>query len=40
VGVLHEVSVGGADETDFGTREFATRDRDGSLITFFRWNEG
>jgi len=38
-GVLHHVSLGGVDETDFGTREFATLDRDGNLLTFFRWNE-
>jgi uncharacterized glyoxalase superfamily protein PhnB len=34
-GVLHEVSRGGVDATDFGTREFATTDRDGNLLTFF-----
>jgi catechol 2,3-dioxygenase-like lactoylglutathione lyase family enzyme len=39
-GVLHQVSLGGVDETDFGTREFATLDRDGNLLTFFRWNDG
>jgi uncharacterized glyoxalase superfamily protein PhnB len=36
-GVLHEVSRGGVDHTDFGTREFATVDLDGNLLTFFRW---
>ena len=35
--VLHPVSKGGADDTDFGTREFATLDRDGNLVTFFEW---
>jgi catechol 2,3-dioxygenase-like lactoylglutathione lyase family enzyme len=35
--VLHPVSRGGVDETDFGTREFATLDQDGNLLTFFRW---
>lgn len=35
--VLHRVSKGGVDETDFGTREFATVDRDGNLVTFFQW---
>jgi catechol 2,3-dioxygenase-like lactoylglutathione lyase family enzyme len=34
--VLHPVSRGGADDTDFGTREFSTLDRDGNLLTFFR----
>ena len=38
--VLHDVSRGGVAETDFGTREFATLDSDGNLLTFFRWNEG
>jgi catechol 2,3-dioxygenase-like lactoylglutathione lyase family enzyme len=36
-GVLHRVSVDGVMETDFGTREFATLDLDGNLLTFFRW---
>ena len=36
-GVLHPVSEGGVDETDFGTREFATLDQDGNLVTFFEW---
>ena len=38
-GVLHDVSRGGVTATDFGTREFATLDSDGNLLTFFRWNE-
>ncbi len=37
--VLHPVSRGGVDDTDFGTREFATLDRDGNLLTFFRWRD-
>jgi len=35
--VLHTVSRDGVTETDFGTREFATLDRDGNLIAFFKW---
>jgi catechol 2,3-dioxygenase-like lactoylglutathione lyase family enzyme len=35
--VLHPVSKDGVDDTDFGTREFATLDRDGNLVTFFQW---
>lgn len=35
--VLHPVSKDGVDDTDFGTREFATLDRDGNLVTFFEW---
>jgi catechol 2,3-dioxygenase-like lactoylglutathione lyase family enzyme len=35
--VLHQVSRQGVDATDFGTREFATLDLDGNLITFYRW---
>jgi len=35
--VLHAVSRGGIDVTDFGTREFATLDLDGNLLSFFRW---
>ncbi len=35
--VLHKVSKKGVDTTDFGTREFATLDCDGNLLTFFRW---
>jgi hypothetical protein len=38
-GVLHDVSRDGVSETDFGTREFATLDTDGNLLTFFRWND-
>ena len=37
--VLHPVSKDGLDDTDFGTREFATLDRDGNLVTFFQWVE-
>jgi catechol 2,3-dioxygenase-like lactoylglutathione lyase family enzyme len=33
--VLHPVSRDGVSETDFGTREFATLDIDGNLLTFF-----
>ena len=33
--VLHPVSRERVDETDFGTREFATLDLDGNLLTFF-----
>lgn len=36
--VLHPVSIDGLQDTDFGTREFATVDVDGNLISFFRWN--
>ncbi len=36
--VLHPVSKGGVDDTDFGTREFATLDLDGNLLTYFRWS--
>ena len=39
-GVLHDVSRAGVTATDFGTREFATLDSDGNLLTFFRWNDG
>jgi catechol 2,3-dioxygenase-like lactoylglutathione lyase family enzyme len=35
--VLHPVSKDGLDDTDFGTREFATLDLDGNLLTFFTW---
>jgi catechol 2,3-dioxygenase-like lactoylglutathione lyase family enzyme len=35
--VLHPVSRDGVDDTDFGTREFATLDPDGNLLTFFLW---
>ncbi len=37
--MLHPVSRDGVDNTDFGTREFATLDRDGNLVTFFTWVE-
>ena len=33
--VLHPASAGGVSATDFGTREFATLDGDGNLVTFF-----
>jgi catechol 2,3-dioxygenase-like lactoylglutathione lyase family enzyme len=35
-GVLHPVSVGGPDDTAWGTREFAALDADGNLVTFFQ----
>jgi uncharacterized glyoxalase superfamily protein PhnB len=34
-GVLHEVARDGVSTTDFGTREFATVDLDGNLLTFY-----
>jgi catechol 2,3-dioxygenase-like lactoylglutathione lyase family enzyme len=34
--VLHPVSRAGVDDTEFGTREFATLDPDGNLVTFFQ----
>ena len=37
---LHPVSRDGVDDTDFGTREFATLDCDGNLLSFFRWVAG
>jgi catechol 2,3-dioxygenase-like lactoylglutathione lyase family enzyme len=37
--VLHPVSRDGVSSTDFGTREFATLDLDGNLLTFFHWVE-
>jgi catechol 2,3-dioxygenase-like lactoylglutathione lyase family enzyme len=37
--VLHPVSKDGVTNTDFGTREFATLDVDGNLLTFFRWRQ-
>ena len=37
--VLHPVSKGGVGATDFGTREFATLDLDGNLLSFFHWEE-
>jgi catechol 2,3-dioxygenase-like lactoylglutathione lyase family enzyme len=36
--MLHPVSRDGVVDTDFGTREFATLDLDGNLLTFFRWS--
>ena len=33
-GVLHRVSRGGVEDTDFGTREFSVLDQDGNLIGF------
>ena len=36
-GVLHPVSRGGVDDTDFGTREFSVLDADGNLIGFHVW---
>ena len=38
--VLHPVSKDGVSTTDFGTREFATLDGDGNLVTFFEWVSG
>jgi catechol 2,3-dioxygenase-like lactoylglutathione lyase family enzyme len=35
--VFHPVSRDSVQDTDFGTREFATLDPDGNLITFFVW---
>jgi catechol 2,3-dioxygenase-like lactoylglutathione lyase family enzyme len=35
--VLHPISRGGVSDTDFGSREFATLDQDGNLISFFEW---
>ncbi len=35
--ILHPVSREGVTTTDFGTREFATLDLDGNLLSFFRW---
>jgi catechol 2,3-dioxygenase-like lactoylglutathione lyase family enzyme/ketosteroid isomerase-like protein len=37
--VLHPVSKGGVEDTDFGSREFATLDLDGNLLTFFKWRD-
>jgi catechol 2,3-dioxygenase-like lactoylglutathione lyase family enzyme len=36
--VLHPASRDRVEDTDFGTREFATLDLDGNLLTFFRWS--
>ena len=38
-GVLHPTVRGGVATTDFGTREFATLDADGNLLTFFHWED-
>ena len=38
-GVLHPTMRAGVAETDFGTREFATVDLDGNLLTFFHWED-
>ena len=35
-GVLHPTVKDGVATTNFGTREFATLDQDGNLLTFFR----
>jgi catechol 2,3-dioxygenase-like lactoylglutathione lyase family enzyme len=35
--VLHPVSRDGVSDTDYGSREFATLDQDGNLISFFEW---
>jgi catechol 2,3-dioxygenase-like lactoylglutathione lyase family enzyme len=35
--VLHPVSRDGVSETDYGSREFATLDQDGNLLSFFQW---
>jgi catechol 2,3-dioxygenase-like lactoylglutathione lyase family enzyme len=35
--VLHPVSREGISDTEYGTREFATLDQDGNLISFFEW---
>jgi catechol 2,3-dioxygenase-like lactoylglutathione lyase family enzyme len=37
--VLHPVSKEGVTDTDYGTREFATLDQDGNLVSFFQWVE-
>jgi catechol 2,3-dioxygenase-like lactoylglutathione lyase family enzyme len=37
VDVLHPLSRDGVQDTDFGTREFATVDADANLVTFFEW---
>jgi catechol 2,3-dioxygenase-like lactoylglutathione lyase family enzyme len=36
-GVLHPVSRGGVEDTDFGTREFSVLDLDGNLIGLHVW---
>jgi hypothetical protein len=35
-GVLHPIDEGSPVDTEYGTREFATVDRDGNLLTFYR----
>jgi catechol 2,3-dioxygenase-like lactoylglutathione lyase family enzyme len=35
--VFHPVSKDGVEDTAFGSREFATLDLDGNLVTFFEW---
>jgi hypothetical protein len=37
--VIHPASKDGVGTTDFGTREFATLDLDGNLLSFFRWED-
>jgi len=37
--VVHSVSRDGVSETEYGSREFATLDADGNLISFFEWVE-
>ena len=36
--VLHPASLDGVTTTDFGSREFATLDQDGNLLTFYRFD--
>jgi catechol 2,3-dioxygenase-like lactoylglutathione lyase family enzyme len=38
--VLHPVSRDGVSDTEFGSREFATLDQEGNLLTFFQWMGG
>lgn len=38
-GVLHPASQTGITSTGFGTREFATLDREGNLLAFVQWVE-
>ena len=38
-GVLHPTVRDGVTATDFGTREFATLDLDGNLLTFLSWDQ-
>ena len=37
--VFHPVSKDGVTNTAFGTREFATLDLDGNLLSFFAWRD-